>query len=92
MTETQLPFTIEPAGGITKIDPVSGLPILAMIAGAGERASLRFIDFFTANIRNPNTRAAYGVVVRNFFAWFELQGLAELSEIRTHHVSTTPNC
>jgi hypothetical protein len=24
----------------------------------GEHASLRFLDFFTANIRNPNTRAA----------------------------------
>ena len=28
---------------------------------------LRFIDFFTANIRNPNTRAAYAVAVRGFF-------------------------
>jgi hypothetical protein len=26
-----------------------------MVAAAGERAARRFIDFFTANIRNPNT-------------------------------------
>jgi hypothetical protein len=32
----------------------------AMIAGAGERAEWRFAEFFTANIRNANTRAAYG--------------------------------
>src|SRR5215469_9334433 len=70
------------------IEPAPGLPVPAMIAGAGERASLRFIDFFTAHIRNPNTRAAYGVAVRGFFTWLETQALTELAEIRTHHVST----
>ena len=39
-----------------------------LIADAGEHASLRFLDFFTANIRNPNTRAAYAVAVRAFFS------------------------
>jgi site-specific recombinase XerD len=73
---------------LTIIEPATGLPVPAMIAGAGERASLRFIDFFTAHIRNPNTRAAYGVAVREFFTWLELGGLTELSDIRTHHVST----
>jgi hypothetical protein len=58
-----------------------------MIAGAGERASQRFIDFFTAHIRNPNTRGAYGVAVRGFFAWLEMNGVTELGAIRTHHVS-----
>jgi site-specific recombinase XerD len=70
------------------IEPSTGIPVPAMIAGAGERASLRYIDFFTAHIRNPNTRAAYGVAVRSFFAWLEMQGVAELGAIRTHHVST----
>jgi hypothetical protein len=37
-----------------------------MVADLGEAAALRFIDFFTANIRNPNTRAAYAVAVRGF--------------------------
>ena len=31
----------------------------AIIRGAGERASWRFLEFFTANIRNKNTRQAY---------------------------------
>ena len=30
----------------------------ALIAADGERASYRFFEFFTANIRNPNTRRA----------------------------------
>jgi len=73
---------------LTIIEPATGMPVPAMIAAAGEHASLRFIDFFTANIRNLNTRAAYGVSVRGFFTWLEGRGLAELGAIRTHHVST----
>ena len=56
------------------IEPATGMPLPAMIAAAGERASLRFIDFFTANIRNPNPLAAYGVSVRGFFTWLETRG------------------
>jgi integrase/recombinase XerD len=64
------------------------MPVPAMVAAAGERAARRFIDFFTANIRNPNTRAAYSVAVRGFFAWLDRHGIGELGAIRTHHVST----
>ena len=38
----------------------------ALFADAGEHAAVSVIEFFTANIRNPNTRAAYGVAVRDF--------------------------
>jgi hypothetical protein len=30
----------------------------ALVAAAGDRASYRFFEFFTAQIRNPNTRRA----------------------------------
>ncbi|WP_280642937.1 hypothetical protein [Methylocapsa acidiphila] len=30
----------------------------ALIAASGDRAAYRFFEFFTANIRNPNTRRA----------------------------------
>jgi len=33
------------------------MPVPALIAGAGKRAAWRFVEFFTVNIRNPNTRA-----------------------------------
>ena len=39
------------------------------IVSAGEHASRRFIEFFTANIRNKNTRAAYARAVGQFFDW-----------------------
>jgi site-specific recombinase XerD len=43
----------------------------ALIANAGDRTARRFIEFFTANIRNKNTRAAYGHAVGGFLAWCE---------------------
>jgi site-specific recombinase XerD len=58
-----------------------------LITDAGENASLRFMDFFTANIRNPNTRAAYAVAVRAFFAWLDAKHVAPLAAVRTLHVS-----
>ena len=51
----------------------AGLP--AIISEAGERASFRFVEFFTANIRNRNTRESYGRAVRDFFHWCELRNL-----------------
>jgi len=47
-----------------------------VIAAAGEHASRRFIEFFTANIRNRNTRQAYARAARRFFDWCAAHGLA----------------
>ena len=41
----------------------------ALVAASGERASWRFLEFFTAAIRNPNTRRAYARDVRQFMNW-----------------------
>jgi site-specific recombinase XerD len=40
-----------------------------LITAAGEQATRRFLEFFTANIRNPNTRAAYARATATFCAW-----------------------
>jgi hypothetical protein len=53
----------------------SGPALPAVIAAAGERASNRFVEFFTATIRNPNTPLAYGRAVGSFLAWCEERGL-----------------
>ena len=54
---------------------------------AGDRAFQRYFDFFTATIRNANTRRAYWRAVRQFFNWCEANGLVELSHIKAMHVS-----
>ena len=41
-----------------------------------EHAERRFWEFFTAHIRNPNTRLAYLAAVRRFAEWCERRGLA----------------
>lgn len=51
------------------------------IARAGEKASWRFVEFFTANIRNRNTRAAYAQAVMQFFAWCEKRRVLTLDQM-----------
>src|SRR3954447_9654547 len=58
----------------------------SFIAAGGERAGFAFIDFFTAQIRNRNTRAAYAVAVRAFCSWADVRQLT-LQTLRTHHVA-----
>lgn len=47
----------------------------SLILEAGESAARRFVEFFTANIRNPNTREAYARAVSQFLTWCEARGL-----------------
>jgi len=62
-------------------------PILpAIIAHAGDHAARRFIEFFTATIRNRNTRRAYGRAVADFLAWCEQHRLT-LPGIQPVHVA-----
>ncbi len=60
----------------------------AAIAGAGEDATRRFIEFFAATIRNRNTRAAYHRAAIHFFAWLEQHGIDEPVGIEPLHVAT----
>jgi site-specific recombinase XerD len=58
----------------------------AVIANAGEQASWRYIEFFTANIRNKNTRRAYARACARFLAWCERRRLT-LTAIRPFDVA-----
>ena len=53
---------------------LSVVPLL--IADAGEQASWRYVEFFTASIRNANTRRAYARASNSFLAWCEEHGLS----------------
>jgi site-specific recombinase XerD len=53
----------------------------------GEKGAYRFLEFFAAHIRNPNTRAAYYRNVCAFFAWCETRRAQELSDIRSAHIA-----
>ena len=58
----------------------------AVIDRAGGHARKRFLEFFTATIRNENTRMAYARAVGSFFAWCQTYRL-ELHDIEPIHVA-----
>jgi integrase/recombinase XerC len=59
----------------------------ALVAAAGERASIRFLEFFAANIRNPHTRRAYYRAAQEFLGWCETIGLASIAAVEPVHVA-----
>src|SRR4051794_37175513 len=75
--------------------PVSSRQLAAVGASAGmaptlflrsESGARRFWEFFTANIRNRNTRRAYFVAVAGFSAWCERQKLS-IDRVEPIHVA-----
>jgi site-specific recombinase XerD len=60
------------------------LPVL--VTAAGERATRRLLEFFTAEIRNPNTRAAYARAIHRFDGWCADRGF-RLEDLTPVHVA-----
>ncbi|MGH7119531.1 MAG: tyrosine-type recombinase/integrase [Acetobacteraceae bacterium] len=79
----QLPSIIQSGELATR---PAGRLVPALIADAGEQAGWRYVEFFTANIRNPHTRRAYARACGRFFAWCEDRGLT-LPAIRPFDVA-----
>jgi site-specific recombinase XerD len=84
-TNTQLPANIQQAEVTADQRAPSVVP--AIIADLGDQAGWRYVEFFTANIRNPHTRRAYARACSQFFGWCEQRGLT-LAAIRAHDVAT----
>ena len=59
----------------------------ALVATDGARASYRFFEFFTANIRNRHTRRAYARAAVEFFDWLQARGVRQLAGIESVHVA-----
>lgn len=59
----------------------------ALIADAGAPAARRFLEFFTVNIRNKNTRASYEQAAGAFLRWCEGQRIGELGRVQPVHVA-----
>ncbi len=70
--------------GVVEWYPAANVP--AIIDRAGGQARKRFLEFFTATIRNENTRMAYARAVGSFFAWCQSYRL-ELLDIEPIHVA-----
>ncbi len=70
---------------LVTVSSVERLP--AIVAAAGERAQVRFLEFFAASIRNPHTRRAYARAVGEFLAWCEERGVASIAAVQPLHVA-----
>jgi site-specific recombinase XerD len=60
----------------------------ALVSAAGERASMRFLEFFAANIRNPHTRRAYFRTADEFLTWCASAGVPSIAAVQPVHVAT----
>ncbi len=73
---------------MNQLAPITAAHAPALIAASGPRASYRFLEFFTANIRNPHTRRAYARAAVEFFDWLAAKGVTQLAAIDSLHVAT----
>src|SRR5580704_3823648 len=63
------------------------VPIHALVAASGDRAQERFIEVFTANIRNRKTRRAYAQAVSEFLSWCEDRRVPSIAAVQPVHVA-----
>jgi len=71
---------------LTAIGKKIGGALPALFA-SDARTAERIVEFFTAQIRNPNTRKAYARAAGAFAAWCSEHGISELGQVRPVHVA-----
>lgn len=61
--------------------------MVPIIANAPAATRTRFLEFFAAAIRNPNTRRAYARAAKDFLTWCAVHGVRDLAAISPIHVA-----
>ena len=57
----------------------------ALVTSAGDRAGIRFLEFFASAIRNPHTRRAYAHAAGEFLGW--CAGVTSITAAQPLHVA-----
>ena len=73
---------------MNQLVPIHSPTLPALVAVSGDRASMRFLEFFAANIRNPHTRRAYARAAEEFLAWCADGGVPSIGDVQPVHVAT----
>jgi site-specific recombinase XerC len=73
---------------MNQLVPITAPRVPELVAAAGERAGMRFLEFFAANIRNPHTRRAYARAADEFLAWCASVGVPSIGAVQPVHVAT----
>lgn len=63
------------------LTPFQGFAVPPIIDRSGTHARKRFIEFFTANIRNANTRRAYALAIAEFLTWSDGAGISDITTL-----------
>src|SRR5260370_21297229 len=75
--------------GMNSLVPVGASPrVPELLTAAGERAGMRFLEFFAANIRDPHTRRAYARAADEFLACCSRAGVLSIAAVQPVHVAT----
>jgi hypothetical protein len=72
---------------VNQLVPLDSHEPPALITAAGDSAQQRFFEFFTANIRNRNTRRAYAQAVSEFLAWCEGRRVPSITAVQPVHTA-----
>jgi integrase/recombinase XerC len=54
---------------VNQLVPITSAALPTLAAITGEQASIRFLEFFEVNIRNPHKRRAYARSADEFLTW-----------------------
>jgi hypothetical protein len=73
---------------MNQLVPIASPALPALVAAAGERAGIRFLEFFAANIRNPHTRRAYARAADEFLGWCASAGVPAIGAVQPVHIAT----
>jgi site-specific recombinase XerC len=73
---------------MNQLAPTGSPALPVLVAAAGERAGMRFLEFFAANIRNPHTRRAYARATEEFLGWCANVGVPPIAVVQPVHVAT----
>jgi hypothetical protein len=73
---------------MNQLAPIGSASLPTLVTAAGERAGMRFLEFFAANIRNPHTRRAYARGADQFLAWCASVGVPSIGAVQPVHVAT----
>jgi site-specific recombinase XerC len=73
---------------VNQVVPFAHPPALpALVTAAGDRAGVRFLEFFASAIRNPHTRRAYARAASDFLAWCGGAGVTSITAVQPLHVA-----
>ncbi len=64
-----------------------GVAMPMLVMAEGERAGVRFLEFFAGAIRNAHTRRAYARAAGSFLAWCEEAGVPSIAAVQPLHVA-----